>query len=380
MVPLTRLSTSGFKMNKKYLNIICIACFTVVIFGFLLTNIIAPDQEFSYSERRKLAQFPQFSTEEFWSGEFFEKCEDYFLDQFTFRDGFRGFKAYVKLSLLGQKDNNGIYIKDGYIIKIEHPLKESSVLIAANKFNEVYAKYLQDLNVYYSVIPDKNYFTGPENGYLSIDYEKMLEILSQNTQNMTFIDIFPELTLDDYYKTDIHWCQENIIPVADALLKAMNANALASGVNYTRHELSPFYGSYYGHAALNTKPDTLVYLSSQIIENAIAYDYETGTWNSIYIPDNFNNVDPYDVFLSGAKALITIDNPSADTDRELIIFRDSYTSSLAPLLLEGYAKIHLVDLRYITTDYVGELIEFQPGADALFLFGTQVLNNAAMLK
>ncbi len=367
-------------MKNKYINIIVTFSFAVLISGFMLANIITPSKDFTFSERRKLAQFPQFSAKDFWSGKFFEKCEEYFLDQFAIRDGFRGFKAYVKLSLLGQKDNNGIYIKDEYIIKIEYPLKEGSVLIAANKFNEVYDKYLQDLNVYYSVIPDKNYFTGPENGYLSIDYQKMTEILSQNTQNMTFIDIFPELTLEDYYKTDIHWRQENIIPVADALLKAMNANALASGASYTRHELFPFYGSYYGHAALNTKPDTLVYLSSQIIESAVAYDYETGTWNSIYIPDNFNNIDPYDVFLSGAKALITISNPNADTDRELVIFRDSYTSSLAPLLLEGYAKIHLVDLRYITTDYVGELIEFKPGADALFLFGTQVLNNAAMLK
>ena len=41
--------------------------------------------------------------------------------------------------------------------------------------------------------------------------------------------------------------------------------------------------------------------------------------------------DPYSVFLSGSKSLLTITNPSADTDRELVIFRDSFASSLAPL-------------------------------------------------
>ena len=34
------------------------------------------------------------------------------------------------------------------------------------------------------------------------------------------------------------------------------------------------------------------------------------------------------------------------TDRELVIFRDSFASSLAPLLMEQYAKITLVDIRY----------------------------------
>ncbi|MDD3265443.1 MAG: hypothetical protein PHH02_05960, partial [Dehalococcoidales bacterium] len=61
-------------------------------------------------------------------------------------------------------------------------------------------------------------------------------------------------------------------------------------------------------------------------------------------------------------------------------FRDSFASSIAPLLLEGYSKITMIDLRYITTDLAGELVEFKAGYDVLFLYGTQVLNNSAMLR
>ena len=46
------------------------------------------------------------------------------------------------------------------------------------------------------------------------------------------------------------------------------------------------------------------------------------------------------MFLSGSKSLLTITNPSADTDRELVIFRDSFASSLAPLLTERLCEDH----------------------------------------
>jgi hypothetical protein len=367
-------------MKKKLVNIIVIACFAVVTAGFMLANIATTDQDFSFSERRKLAQPPEFASGKLWSGELFEECEEYFLDQFALRDMFRGFKAYVKLFLLNQKDNNDMYIKDGHIIKIEYPLKEQSIINAAAKFTKIYQKYLQDSNVYYSVVPDKNYFTGHQNGHLSMDYDRMINLLKQNISDMEYIDIFTEIALEDYYKTDIHWSQDKIIGVADKLLKAMEGGTLASETSYVRLELSPFFGSYYGHAALNIRPDILTYLTNPAIENAVVFDFETETYSNVYVPEYFKNVDPYDVFLSGAKALITIDNPKAANDGELIIFRDSFASSLAPLLLHDYSRITMVDLRYITTDLVGEYVEFTPGSDVLFLYGTQVLNNSAMLK
>ncbi len=369
------------KFNKNNLtHIVTIACFFVIITGFMLANILTPDNELSRSERRRLLQPPSYTLEKLLSGEFFENYELYFLDQFMLRDRFRGLKTFSSLILFNQKDNNGIYIIDGYIIKIEHPLNERSVVNAAKKFNEVYEKYLQEMNVYYSVIPDKHYFTAPGKGYLAIDYEKMIELLNANTDNMSYIDIFHALTLKDYYRTDIHWDQEKIIHIADLLLREMNNSARASDINYTRNILQPFRGSYYGQAALNISPDYLVYLTSKMLENAVVFDYETGKESKIYMPDKFTNVDPYDVFLSGARALITIHNPDITNGKELIIFRDSYGSSIAPLLVPGYEKITLIDLRYITTDLLGQYVEFSPGKDVLFLLGTQVINNSAMLR
>ena len=72
--------------------------------------------------------------------------------------------------------------------------------------------------------------------------------------------------------------------------------------------------------------------------------------------------------------MITIDNPNAATDKELVIFRDSFGSSLAPLLVEGYAKITILDARYLNEAMIGKFVEFDD-QDVLFIHCTSVINN-----
>lgn len=74
-----------------------------------------------------------------------------------------------------------------------------------------------------------------------------------------------------------------------------------------------------------------------------------------------------------------IRSPEAATDRRLIVFRDSYTSSLAPLLLGAYREITLIDLRYINSALIGDYVDFAD-ADILFLYNTAIVNQSEMLK
>ena len=69
-----------------------------------------PAKELSDTERRPLAQFPEVSGKTLLNGSFMEKFEDYSLDQFPLRDGFRTLKSLFHTCCLGQKDNNGIYL------------------------------------------------------------------------------------------------------------------------------------------------------------------------------------------------------------------------------------------------------------------------------
>ena len=85
------------------------------------------------------------------------------------------------------------------------------------------------------------------------------------------------------------------------------------------------------------------------------------------------------MFLSGASPLIVIENPNAETEKELVVFRDSFGSSMAPLLVSDYRKVTLVDTRYIAPRLIGNFVSFD-GADVLFLYSTLVLNQSGTLK
>lgn len=359
--------------------------FTGILIAMLLLNIILPAKEISKSERRKLTQFPALSWTTIKDGDFIKKYEKYALDQIAFRDYFRTIKTSAGFYLFGLSDQHDIYLKNGHVFKMEYPYRKLSVENMAKKLNSIYETYLKDMNVYYSVIPDKNYFVRHDNQYLFIDYDDMMKILNDNVTNMKYISLFDDLLLDDYYRTDLHWKQESIIKVADKLAAVMNSNYNFIDIDYKKNEYVPFYGSYYGQAALPIAPDTLSYLVSETLNNASVIYYEdsvsTPVKTEIYDVKKLLGVDSYDVFLSGAKPIVEIYNNDNNTqaDSELIIFRDSFASCLAPLLLDAYNKITLVDLRYISSDMIGDFITFD-NQDVLFLYNTSITNNSTMLK
>ncbi|MFQ8765152.1 MAG: hypothetical protein ACLR8U_00430 [Oscillospiraceae bacterium] len=96
-------------------------------------------------------------------------------------------------------------------------------------------------------------------------------------------------------------------------------------------------------------------------------NFETNQKTAVYDMEKAAGKDPYEMFLSGSVSLLTIENPSAKTDKELVIFRDSFASSLAPLLIDGYTKITLIDIRYLPSARLGSFVTFD-NQDVLFLY------------
>ncbi|MEG1362194.1 MAG: hypothetical protein RSC69_06520, partial [Lachnospiraceae bacterium] len=89
---------------------------------------------------------------------------------------------------------------------------------------------------------------------------------------------------------------------------------------------------------------------------------------------------PYDVFLSGPNPIVTITVPKTSSKRELVIFGDSFSSSMAPLLLNTYKKITVIDLRFVSSKYLSNFMSFNSSQEVLFLYNTTVVNNSFMLK
>lgn len=366
-------------MSAKIKNILTVVLTAAFLLGFLVWSLLKPADEVSISERRKLEQFPKISKDTVASGEFMSSFESYALDQFPLRDSFRTTKSVAALYVLRQKDNNDIYVKDGFASKIEYPLDHDSLKYASERFRFVYDNFIKDSgsSVYLSVIPDKNYFIAKQNGYPSMDYDEFFAEMQENMEFAQYIDITDRLELADYYRTDTHWRQEQIVDVAACLAEGMGVTLSAE---YTQQKADePFYGVYFGQSALPLAADEMNYLWSDYMDECTVFDYETNAYIPIYDLEKTKEQDPYEMFLSGSKSLLVIENPNATTDKELIIFRDSFGSSITPLLSEGYSKITLVDIRYISPNMLGRFISFE-NSDVLFMYSTSVLNNSITIK
>ena len=362
-------------MKDKIISILFV---TILIFFFLF-GIFLPDKEISVSERRTLASFPEIEIESIFNGSFFEELNDYLVEHFPLRDNFRKLKGLVSTKILKKTENNGVFEEEGKIYELNATLNEKSINHILNLIKKIEENNIKESNVYYSIIPDKNYYLESDT-IPKLDYKKIENTFKKELKNMTYISLFNELDLDSYYATDIHWKQESLEKVLDTLTNAMDFKT--SLFPTEKETYQKFYGALYGKLASNIEPDVLTYLKDEEIESAKVYNYEKQEYQKVYEENNLKNIDSYDVYLSGATPLLIIENEKQKNGKELIIFRDSFASSLTPLLISSYEKITMIDLRYLSSNLLNDIeeIDFKKADDVLFLYSVPVINNSFTLK
>ena len=243
-----------------------------------------------------------------------------------------------------------------------------------SKVESVCKEYLSGAsNIYYAVIPSKQYFINDkvENPF---DYTSMMNIIRSGITIAKEIDLTGTLELDDYLKTDPHWKQEGLQGVLDALGETMGFTVDLS--TFTKNSVPNFTGQH-GYNKENFAHETMTYLTNEAIDNATVDNFQDKDFTKVYNTAKLETATPYDMFLSGSTPLLTITNDSAKSDKELVMFRDSYACSLAPLLIENYKTITLVDLRYMASSLLPQYVDFT-GKDVLFMYNDQIINTVVL--
>lgn len=363
---------------KKLRHLLVPLIFVLIVGTLTLSLFILPDKDVSEWERRKLQQMPEISISSLSSGSFMRDFETYLTDQFPLRDSFRTLKAKFHFNILGQKDNNDIYVINGSSGKLDSKISNTSVSRFTEKMQSLYSTYLKNTvcKVYFSLIPDKNFFLTEGSIYPHYDFADLDALVKESLPDFTAIDIKELLSASSYYATDSHWKQEEIVTVANLIRKALGASALS---DLEKKDVGEFYGVYYGQSALPLDADRLCYLTNEEIENATVKSIENEKETKVYNLEKLDAMDRYDIFLSGAVSILEITNPEGEKGKELILFRDSFGSSLAPLLVPGYEKVTLIDTRYIAPDMIKDFVEFS-NQDVLFIYSTGIVNNSSSLK
>lgn len=295
--------------------------------------------------------------------------------------GWTSLRDLTALEVFDRTEPEGVYRVGDHLVQAEPELEPAMLDHAAQVFQSVYDTCLTQSQgrVWLAVIPGKHAFLAGDRP--SLDYQALTEGLVDRAPFLTPIDLSGVLTLDHYYRTDAHWRQETLAPVAALLTEAMGATP-PEETGQTHLFTTDFRGNYLRAAELPLPGDDFGYITNNWTETCsvtacdllgglapgMVYDF-AAAWGR----------DPYDLFLSGAQGLLMVENAAATTDRELILFRDSFASSLTPLLLGSYARITLVDLRYLPSQLLGEYVDFH-GQDVLFLYSSLLLNNSLSLR
>lgn len=271
-------------------------------------------------------------------------------------------------------DANGMMEVEGSWVQDPGALNSGSISNFARKLQSIRSNYLTGANtVAWSIIPDKSNYVRTRVSS-SLNHADMVNAAKAGLSGWNYIEIGDLLTFDDYLLTDGHWRQERIIPVASKIAGVYGFSVTQN--DYSRKNADGFGGDY---AKYSGTTETISWLESAHTAATVCDNFQNSGRTAIYDSSLLRTNSPYDLFSGGPTPLVTLKNSAVDNGKKLILFRDSFGSSLAPLLLSGYSEIQLVDLRYMASGLLPQYVD-AAGSDVLFLFSARVVNNSAMLR
>lgn len=325
---------------------------------------------YSQNENRYLQQRPELSAENIMDGTWQEDMTDYMSDQMPLRDKWTAMQAKTQI-LLGKKDVGGIYLGDEhrYFEKItEDDISRMRFTSNLNAIKAV-AEYVPQLDVTVLLVPSAGTIQAehlPKHAEL---YDAAaLYNLEQATLGgcCTLADCRDTLNAHKdeyiYYRTDHHWTTYGAWFGYEALMQARGQEAMPFADFQVYPVSNAFYGTLYSKVLdADTVPDT-VELRYRLPECTVTVD---GTAGSVHDLSKLEGKDHYQVFFGGNYGEVNI-HTANENGKSLLIFKDSYANSLVPYLLEEYADITMIDLRYNNGSWA-ELLRNHTG-EVLFLY------------
>ena len=360
----------------KYINLITTTIFIIVICGLTVPDLFKEPAEISISERRKLAQSPEISVETIFNGSYAEDYREFLQDQAVFREDFRAIKSFVERKILLKKENNEVYVVDNNLYDKFYGINQRYIERAATLIDKIVSSINSD-KIYLSIIPSKAQMLD-RNKYLLSDQNIITDYLKQHV-NAEYVDLMGLVRKGNeslFYVTDHHWTTEGAIQAYEVLITAMGYEPIT---DYTFELVTDSYvGSNYGKAASKSIEKDRMYLAhNSYLANMTVSRFEAmdtfKLFDSIYFREKLDGLDPYDVFIGGLGPITVIENNLAQSDTELIMFKDSYSHSLAPFLAQHFKRVTLFDLRYVRKEYIFNTYDLT-GKKILFIYSTTILN------
>lgn len=359
------------KLSKKMSPIL--AVFVVVV---CILNLLWPDSKISSMENRSLQQFPSISLSSINDGQFFKDLDNWYSDQFVGRDKWIQLK-YLVSKMTGVKKIDDVYLGKGALIEDTSAVNE-----------EQKERNIQAINQFCTGSGKTSYFLLAPNA-VSVQSNKLPSFATPLDQNQQIDDYFSKLDgsiqkidvrdsfkkhKDEYlyYRTDHHWTSLGSYYAYQVLASSMGLEQTKKS-NYNVYPVSTdFKGTLSGKVGSAFMKDQIdIYVPKDNSEYIMTNETTGKSSRSIYSMEALETKDQYTVFLSGNTGRISLEMDN-DSDRHLLLIKDSYANSMIQFLIPYFRTIDIIDPRYYFED-VSKLLDSQLITDILFLYNSNTL-------
>lgn len=359
------------KVQEQLVGII----FILILFLFLIINIIVPNKEKSVQENRMLTTKPKFRLSSLISGDYDEKFEAYMDDQFVGRDMWRKLKVTVD-RICGSRLENGVYIgRSGQLLE-QIEVADENHLAANIKAIKSFSESQSKIPVRMMLVPDAANVLNHSLPALAKpeDQTQMFSMVRKDLgDSVEWIDVSTELnkhkTEKIYYKTDHHWTTLGAFYAFQAAAPSLGIEGDLSG-KYVSYAVSDsFNGMLASKSGVNLgeKEQIDIYVpTEEDTDLIIDYVDEGKRSTSLYDSSKLKEKDQYTVFLGGNSSLLDIRTVSTSTKR-LLLVKDSFANSFIPFLTPYYREIVVVDPRYYSGT-INDLMDSYRISEVLFLY------------
>ncbi|MBO4289675.1 MAG: hypothetical protein J5865_06205 [Lachnospiraceae bacterium] len=331
--------------------------FALCLLAALALFIAAPERLLSEPENRLLQTRPEVSADAVFSGSWQKDWEAYLSDQFPGRDELTAFASVIRKTA-GQKDIGGAWLADDGFYPEVHTADSFDTAAFSKNLSYVggFAEKFPGSSSALLLIPDaacvyRDRLPALAEPYDAEALQKLAEELlpGMRVPDLTaaFLDAVqsgPAASLSEdssnselYFRTDHHWSAAGVQLAYDLLMNG-EGSYQGSPELFSDSFLGSTYSKTLDPAA---KPEEL-YIFPAAEGITVTAD---GEEISLYDLSAADKKDKYTVFFGGNYGLVTIQTP-AGTGKSLLVIKDSFANSLAPLLTADYDTITMVDLRY----------------------------------
>lgn len=364
--------------------------FFCIIFGGLVIHVMTVDRKQSEMENRPLESANLSpSSQEIFSGEWSKQVESYISDQFPARDtwmrNYVHFQRAVGKTYLNDKyavdDTSGWIISKPAVAKSEKEL--TSFATDLQKLSEGLAEkripftfYSLPAKATYSREPSPSYM--PEDAGIANNERLHKLVTAAGVDNIRLYDEMKnDLSAEQYFfKTDHHWTMRGAYTGYEALIKTMSEQLgeTIQPIPYKEDNAyclpNKFAGSWnkilymtvdnHDQICYNEPPSfaTQFTIYDGTIEGGVTapYDAVYGRAKKMSPDTVVNYADAY----SRDFAELTIINEDYDSDKHIVVIKDSYFNAIQFHVASHFKKLTILDLRYLEKDVIPYLQNVQP--------------------